>query len=91
MDTLLTEIMIFRELRESIQSEEDAAAGIRITRRVPLDKSEGGVKDKVILCHAEAPLAVPERLRTKTLEISRESFSGGRSFHQPSIRPEPRP
>jgi len=32
MDTLLTEIMMFRELRESIQSEEDAAAAIRISR-----------------------------------------------------------
>ena len=33
----------------------------------------------------------PERLRTKALEISRESPTGGRSFHQPSIRPEHRP
>src|SRR5208282_2993782 len=32
MDTLLTEIMMFRELRESIQSEEDAATVIRISR-----------------------------------------------------------
>jgi len=38
---------------------------------VPLDKREGSVKDKDILCRAEAPLALPERLRTKTLEISR--------------------
>ncbi|MGA7560895.1 MAG: hypothetical protein WCC78_13710 [Terriglobales bacterium] len=29
---MLTEIMIFRELRESIQSEEDAATVIRISR-----------------------------------------------------------
>jgi hypothetical protein len=40
-------------------------------RQVALDKSEGAVKDKNILCHAEAPLALPERLRTKALEISR--------------------
>jgi len=39
--------------------------------RVRLDKSEGAVKDKNILGSAEAPLALPERLRTKTLEISR--------------------
>ena len=39
--------------------------------RVPLDKSEGGVKDKDILCSAVAPLFSPEGLRTKTLEISR--------------------
>src|ERR1700675_4834836 len=32
METLLTEIMMFRELRESIQSEEDAATVIRISR-----------------------------------------------------------
>jgi hypothetical protein len=38
---------------------------------VALDKSEGSVKSKVILCSAEAPLLSPERLRTKTLEISR--------------------
>jgi hypothetical protein len=29
--------------------------------RVPLDKSEGSVKDKDILCRAEAPLSLPER------------------------------
>jgi hypothetical protein len=39
--------------------------------RVPLDKSEGSVKGKDILCSAWAPLGLPERLRTKTLEISR--------------------
>jgi len=38
---------------------------------VPLDKSEGSVKGKNILGSAEAPLALPERLRTKALEISR--------------------
>jgi len=38
---------------------------------VPLDKSEGGVKDKNILSVFLAPLVLPERLRTKTLEISR--------------------
>jgi hypothetical protein len=38
---------------------------------VPLDKREGSVKDKDILGSAEAPLALPERLRTKALEISR--------------------
>jgi hypothetical protein len=39
--------------------------------RVPLDKSEGSVKGIVFLGGASAPLALPERLRTKTLEISR--------------------
>jgi hypothetical protein len=39
--------------------------------RVPLDKSEGTVKDIVVLGSAKAPLFLPERLRTKTLEISR--------------------
>ena len=39
--------------------------------RVSLDKSEGAVKDKNILGSAVAPLALPERLRTKALEISR--------------------
>ncbi|MFZ0817173.1 MAG: hypothetical protein WAM78_16755 [Candidatus Sulfotelmatobacter sp.] len=43
----------------------------RKTQWVPLDKSEGGVKDKNILSVFLAPLALPERLRTKTLEISR--------------------
>ncbi|MGD0793654.1 MAG: hypothetical protein ABR920_17975, partial [Terriglobales bacterium] len=43
----------------------------REDRRVPLDKSEGSVKDKLILCSAEAPFFSPERLRTKALEISR--------------------
>ena len=38
---------------------------------VPLDKSEGGVKDKSILSVFLAPFFLPERLRTKTLEISR--------------------
>jgi hypothetical protein len=38
---------------------------------VPLDKSEGAVKGKDILGSAGAPLALPERLRTKDLEISR--------------------
>ena len=37
---------------------------------VPLDKSEGSVKGIVILGGAKAPLVSPERLRTKTLEIS---------------------
>jgi hypothetical protein len=41
------------------------------TPRVPLDKSEGGVKDKNILSVFLAPFFLPERLRTKTLEISR--------------------
>ena len=36
-----------------------------------LDKSEGSVKGIIVLGSAEAPLALPERLRTKTLEISR--------------------
>jgi hypothetical protein len=36
-----------------------------------LDKSEGGVKDKSILSVFLAPFFLPERLRTKTLEISR--------------------
>ncbi len=38
---------------------------------VPLDKSEGTVKAIVVLGSAGAPLRLPERLRTKTLEISR--------------------
>ena len=38
--------------------------------RVPLDKSEGSVKGKVVLCSAWAPLALPERLRTKALAKS---------------------
>jgi hypothetical protein len=38
---------------------------------VPLDKSEGVVKGVVVLGGAQAPLASPEKLRTKTLEISR--------------------
>jgi hypothetical protein len=40
-------------------------------RRVPLDKSEGGVKDKNILSVFSAPLFCQRGLRTKTLEISR--------------------
>jgi hypothetical protein len=39
--------------------------------RVPLDKSEGSVKGKDLLSSVGAPLALPERLRTKALEISR--------------------
>ena len=39
--------------------------------RVPLDKSEGGVKDKNILSVFLAPLFCQRGLRTKTLEISR--------------------
>ena len=39
--------------------------------RVPLDKSEGSVKGIVILGGASSTAAAPERLRTKTLEISR--------------------
>jgi hypothetical protein len=39
--------------------------------RVPLDKSEGGVKDKSILTVFLAPLFCQRDLRTKTLEISR--------------------
>jgi hypothetical protein len=38
---------------------------------VPLDKSEGGVKDKSVLSVFFPPFVSPERLRTKTLEISR--------------------
>jgi hypothetical protein len=41
------------------------------TNWVPLDKNEGGVKGIVVLGSAEAPPFSPERLRTKTLEISR--------------------
>jgi hypothetical protein len=37
---------------------------------VALDKSEGGVKDKSILS-VFGTAFLPERLRTKTLEISR--------------------
>jgi hypothetical protein len=42
-----------------------------LAQRVTLDKSEGGVKDKNILSVFLAPFLLPERLRTKTLEISR--------------------
>jgi predicted alpha/beta-hydrolase family hydrolase len=38
---------------------------------VALDKSEVSVKGIVILGGAQAPPGLPERLRTKTLEISR--------------------
>jgi hypothetical protein len=38
---------------------------------MPLDKSEGGVKDKNILSVFSAPLFCQRGLRTKTLEISR--------------------
>jgi len=38
--------------------------------RLPLDKSEGVVKDKDLLCSAEHRVFA-RRLRTKTLEISR--------------------
>ncbi len=41
------------------------------TEGVPLDKSEGGVKDKSILTVFLAPLFCQRDLRTKTLEISR--------------------
>jgi hypothetical protein len=37
----------------------------------PFDKSEGGVKDKLLLSVFFPPFVLPERLRTKTLEISR--------------------
>jgi hypothetical protein len=40
-------------------------------RWVALDKSEGGVKDKNILSVFFGTAFLPERLRTKTLEISR--------------------
>jgi len=39
-------------------------------RRVALDKSEGVVKGIVVLAGAEHRVSLPERLRTKTLEIS---------------------
>ena len=38
--------------------------------RVALDKSEGSVKGIVVLGGASSTAAAPERLRTKTLEIS---------------------
>jgi len=40
-------------------------------RRVPFDKSEGGVKDKVLPSVFRAPCFRERGLRTKTLEISR--------------------
>src|SRR5208337_2888865 len=43
--------------------------------RVPLDKREGSVKGVIVLCSAEAPVFLPERLRTKALEISRGIIS----------------
>ena len=63
----------------------DTLTGLTLSGRVPhhrtkpgaLDKNEGSVKDKSILGSAEAPLFSPERLRTKTLEISRQSLYGG--------------
>jgi len=59
---------------------------------VPLDKSEGTVKGKDILGSVEALHTLPERLRTKTLEISRGiTLRWNRSFHQPSIRPRLQP
>ncbi len=39
-------------------------ASVFLIGRVPLDKSEGSVKDKLILGSAEAPFFSPERLRT---------------------------
>jgi hypothetical protein len=39
-----------------------------VPQRVALDKSEGGVKDKVILGGAMSTAFLPERLRTKTLQ-----------------------
>jgi hypothetical protein len=45
---------------------------LSLQSRVPLDKNEGGVKDKLVLSVFLPPLfAARERLRTKTLEISR--------------------
>jgi hypothetical protein len=55
---------------------------------VRLDKSEGGVKGKRILGGAGAPLALPERLRTKTLEISRGIISR-RNIVPPNIDSAP--
>ena len=46
-------------------------AGITNKVGCPLDKSEGGVKDKNILPVFLAPLFCQRGLRTKTLEISR--------------------
>jgi hypothetical protein len=43
---------------------------MKLPSRVPLDKSEDSAKGIVILGGAIAPLALPERLRTKALEIS---------------------
>ena len=54
-----------------IRDNKSTSSRSRKLRRVAIDKSEGAVKDKNILGSAVAPLALPERLRTKALEISR--------------------
>ena len=64
---------------------------LQLLLRVPLDKSEGSVKGIVIRGSAMSTATLPERLRTKTLEISRSITLRWNSFHQPSIRPKPRP
>ena len=58
----LVSLATFLEARDQIA---------RAHGRVPLDKSEGGVKDKSILSVFLAPLFCQRGLRTKTLEISR--------------------
>jgi hypothetical protein len=63
---------------------------------VPLDKSEGGVKDKSILSVFLAPLFLPERFEDQdsgnlTLNHPPVEILSPRSFHQPSIRPKRRP
>jgi hypothetical protein len=51
-------------------------------RGLALDKSEGGVKGKLLLSVFFAPLFCQRGWRTKTLEISRGiTFGGDRSTH----------
>ena len=57
----------------------------------PVDKREGSVKDKLVLCSAGAPLALPEKVEDQGSGNLTQSPAGGRSFHQPSIRPVHRP
>jgi len=58
---------------------------------VALFKRQGGVKDKTTLGSAEAPLVGQRGWGPRLWKSHAESPTGGSSFHQPSIRPEPRP
>ena len=63
---------------------------------VPLDKSEGSVKDELLLSVFLAPLFSPEKVEDQdsgnlTLNHPSVELVLRRSFHQPSIRPKHRP